>query len=341
MKIAVLCSSGRTAQDVGRFCASALRGLGHEVALRSDIPARGARLTPAPLRRFLPAFHHALLKRWLRRQRPELVLVIKGDDLDPQRIASLRAAAPVRWVNWWLDDPGSLFLSRTLSPAYDLFLTNDPPSVEEHRDLGAASVDWLTFAHDPGTHRKANLTDGDRDRFAADVVFAGRLTSRRVEMLTPLVDKGLALWAEPTIVDLDPDGTITRRPLPEDHPLWKARRGDSVWGEDLSALYGAATVCVNVHAHGEYDSNMRAFEVTACGGFLITEDRPLVHELFRVADPDREVVVYDGAEDLARKVDHYLRHDDEREAIAARGHARCLRDHSYATRMSQLLERLP
>ena len=172
-------------------------------------------------------------------------------------------------------------------------------------------------------------------------MFAGRLTSRREEALTPLVEKGLALWAEPTIVDLDPDGTIRKRALPEGHPLWKARRGDSVWGKELAALYSAAKICVNIHAHGDYDSNMRVFEATACGALLITEDRPLIHQMFQVNGRGGEVVVYDGAEDLARKVDYYLRHDAEREAIAARGHARCRRDHSYVERMSQLLERLP
>lgn len=341
MKIAVICSPGRTAQDLGRFCAAALRKLGHDPALGTDNPCRGARAAPACLRPLLQSLHHALLAAWLWRQNAELVLVIKGEQLTPARVASLRRKAPVPWVSWWIDDPGSLYLSRTLSCAYDLFLTNDPTCVEIHRRAGAKGVDWLTFAHDPETHRQVRLTEHQRRRFSADVVFAGRLTPWREEVLTPLVDLGLALWSEPVIAEIRADGAIRRCPLPVGHPLWATRRGDFVWDAELAALYSAAKICVNAHAHGDYDTNMRVFEATACGTLLITEDRPLVHEMFRVGGRDAEVVVYDGPADLAQKVGYYLGNDAERQAIAARGQARCRRQHTYVARMRRLLERIP
>ena len=102
MRVALLCGSGRTSQDVGGFCASALEGLGHEAALWHDNPRRGRSVLPAPLHPLLGRAHHALLAGWLQRRRPELVLVIKGENLVPERIAALRRRAPVPWVNWWI-----------------------------------------------------------------------------------------------------------------------------------------------------------------------------------------------------------------------------------------------
>ena len=55
------------------------------------------------------------------------------------RVASRRRQAPVPWVSWWIDHPGSLHLSRTLSCAYDLLLTNDPTCAARMRPL----LEWI------------------------------------------------------------------------------------------------------------------------------------------------------------------------------------------------------
>ena len=90
-----------------------------------------------------------------------------------------------------------------------------------------------------------------------------------------------------------------------------------------------ARIVVNRHgpvAKG-YANNMRLFEATGTGAMLVTEAAPNLSEYFEVG---REVVTYDGPDDLMDKLSHYLEHDDERRAIAAAGQARTLRDHTYA-----------
>ena len=44
--------------------------------------------------------------------------------------------------------------------------------------------------------------------------------------------------------------------------------------------------------------------------------------------------------DLKQKIDYYLTHDDEREAIRLRGHERTKRDHTYVNRWKTILEEL-
>jgi spore maturation protein CgeB len=93
----------------------------------------------------------------------------------------------------------------------------------------------------------------------------------------------------------------------------------------------------HIDAAEGHANNMRLYEATGSGALLLTDRGSNLHELF---EPGREVVVYEGASDLADKAAHYLAHDDERRAIAAAGQARTLSDHTYARRMEQLASAL-
>ncbi len=341
MKVAVISSLGRTTQDMGRYCSAAFRRLGHVAREWVYDLERGAWVLPVGARPSLGRWHHARFSAWLRRFKPRIVFVIKGQNMLPELIEEYRRTCDAFWVNWWIDDPGLLGLSQRLSPAYDLFLTNDPLSVEAHRRAGAKRTDWLTFAHDPEVHRPLELTDAQRRRYGCEVVFAGRLTPLRVDLLTPLVPYGLALWSEPKVAWVEDGQQVRAQELAPDHPLRKAWRGNFIWRKELAALYSASKICVNVHSHGEYDTNLRDFEATACGVLLVTQDRPLVREMFQVGGPAAEVVVYSGGHDLVEKVRYYLGRESERQEIAARGMARCRRDHAYDARMRRVLELLP
>ncbi len=50
----------------------------------------------------------------------------------------------------------------------------------------------------------------------------------------------------------------------------------------------------------------------------------------------KEAVEYDTADSLIEKAGYYLDHPAKARAIAKTGHARTLRDHSYAVRTGQL-----
>ena len=53
--------------------------------------------------------------------------------------------------------------------------------------------------------------------------------------------------------------------------------------------------------------------------------------------PGHEAVSYSSARELVDRVKYYLAHEDERSEIAAAGHARTLRDHTYIQRMRELV----
>jgi spore maturation protein CgeB len=92
-----------------------------------------------------------------------------------------------------------------------------------------------------------------------------------------------------------------------------------------------------VNRHGDiaegHANNMRLFEATGTGALLATEHADNLSTLF---EPGREVLAYEGPDDLIDQVRHYLDRDEERRAVAAAGQRRTLTEHGYAGRIAIL-----
>ncbi len=109
--------------------------------------------------------------------------------------------------------------------------------------------------------------------------------------------------------------------------------------EEENALYSSAKIALNFHEldpNGGYSHlilNQRTFKIPACGGFELCDDVPVLRKYFA----DNEVVIAETKDDWGRLIEYYLTHESERKAIAAKGTARALRDHTYHNRVVQLL----
>jgi spore maturation protein CgeB len=111
----------------------------------------------------------------------------------------------------------------------------------------------------------------------------------------------------------------------------------SYYGE-LPSFYNACKVNFNATSVQMGTAvNQRAFDVPACGAFLLTDRQASLEALFEVGE---EVIAYndiDEIDDLAR---FYLRNDSAREAVAAKGRGRVLREHTYRHRLGEIVRRL-
>ena len=79
--------------------------------------------------------------------------------------------------------------------------------------------------------------------------------------------------------------------------------------------------------------NMRLFETTGTGVFLLTEHQHNITDYFL---PGEEIETFKDNQELIEKIHYYLKHTEKREAIAKKGQQRCLRDHSMEKRMIEL-----
>lgn len=140
-------------------------------------------------------------------------------------------------------------------------------------------------------------------------------TARFHVMTQEAMPPELAAFIQPPVFGLDMHRALRRGRIAFDSRVDAMRRPD---GADMA---------------GNDTANMRLFEATGSGRFVIT---PAADNLDRYFEPGVEVETYADRAELLDKVSHYLAHPEAREAIAARGRARCLADHTLSHRARQL-----
>jgi spore maturation protein CgeB len=207
---------------------------------------------------------------------------------------------------------------------FDLLVTSFPHFVERFRALGLQS-EYLKIGFDPRSLERLDLS-APRPNGAVFVGSLGRAQHERGNVI-------LETAARRVPIDFWGRGADE---WPSDSPIRARYRGEA-WGLDMLNVLAGARIALNRHidvAEG-HANNMRLYEATGVGTLLLTENGSNLSELFEAG---REIVTYRDANELAEQVSYFLEHSDEAAEIARAGQERTLRDHSYGTRMRELVE---
>lgn len=233
----------------------------------------------------------------------------------------------------WCGLPATTMIERDRVnlPYFDLIF--QPANlVDGLRAAGAKGrIEYVPIGIDPEIHRPMPLTVAEYGQYQSDVCFIGGLSSRfhqaRREMVEYAIEHGVRMkvWGG-------------RREHFTGSPILKCWQGE-IWGKEQVKALCAAKIGLNFHVDhqpGELDRglNLRAFELAACRVFQLLQRVPSVDQFFEVG---QEIVCFDGKEEMLDKVNYYLKHDDERQRIAEAGRQRVLRDHTWSSRISQML----
>lgn len=115
--------------------------------------------------------------------------------------------------------------------------------------------------------------------------------------------------------------------------LYKCVHNGIFYPCEIAKLYRESKICLNMHVTGARGMNPRCYEIMATGSFQLLDVR---HEYCDYV-PGRDFDVYDGFELLVKKIEYYLQHDDERQAIARQGHC-TVQKHSMERCMQMMLD---
>jgi spore maturation protein CgeB len=85
---------------------------------------------------------------------------------------------------------------------------------------------------------------------------------------------------------------------------------------------------------GREAGNMRLFEATGVGAFLLTDFKDNLHTLFA---PEHEVAAWRSIDECLSAIDRYLADEGARSAIAGAGQARTMAQHTYRHRAAEIL----
>jgi glycosyl transferase family 1 len=208
---------------------------------------------------------------------------------------------------------------------FDVVLTSFDLIFEEAKAAGAGKV--LRFAPGFSDHNPALAEPRE---IAWDVVLSGTLTrhhQRRIRAIELLARASRNRAARFRFGLFIPDVWALS-------PFARRLNRGARWAHDMTRLLRSARIVVNVDvdSFGAQPPNMRLIETTGAGAFLLTPAHPRLKELF---EPGEEVETFGDENELIAKIDRFLADAEAREAIAARGQERCLRDHSIARRAGE------
>ncbi|MBI4894341.1 MAG: glycosyltransferase [Candidatus Aenigmarchaeota archaeon] len=296
-----------------------------------------------------------LLKSEVKKFKPDLVLVVKGESILNETIEWIRKETGAAVVNMAPDDP-QLFnaLSKHVAPAYDYVFTASTDSVKSYHDIGV-KAEWIGYACEPSVHRTMKVSAEDRKVLGSDICFAGSCYPERVVLLSALRDYDLKIWGSRwtrqnammktffRLMKMDEYrgsfnfGDSARTVMTTD--IWKKCTGRGAYGNDLLKAFNSSKIIINIHhvlmRDGGTQGNLRVFEATGCGSFLLNDLPKGIEKMFKL---DREIVCFRDGKDMADKADYYLNNPEERDKIAARGQRRAYGEHTYMHRTRQILK---
>jgi len=323
---------------VGRYCAQALRDLGHTADV-FDAPAfygafhaaRGLQITGERLAQLENAFLQLVsqaVEAKTEQFAPDLVLALAQAPLTRRTLKRLQQKGAVTAM-WFVEDYKLFTYWRAFAPCYDFFaVIQKEPLLSELAAAGQPNAFYLPLAALPDFHRPLENTPAAQRKYGAKVSFLGAGYPNRRAAFRHLRHLDFKIWGS----DWDGDDTLAAH---------VQRQGERISSEDAVRIYNASQINLNLHSSvqsrelvppGDF-VNPRAFELAACGAFQLVDRRELMPELFA----DDEMATFSNLEELLEKIDYFLARPEERAAFAERGRQRVLRDHSYHKRMESLI----
>ncbi|MBD2197806.1 MULTISPECIES: CgeB family protein [Calothrix] len=110
----------------------------------------------------------------------------------------------------------------------------------------------------------------------------------------------------------------------------------SIPAEEIPRIMRESVISLNfANSIGENQIKARTFEVPGAGGFLLTEYAPGLEKYYNLG---KEIEIFHNIPELIEKINYYLAHAEERDAIAWAGFERTKREHNYEIRMKEVLD---
>ncbi len=254
----------------------------------------------------------------LRKTRPKLVILLNQCGLPEHAAAAVRTALPRTPLVGWLCDHIRAFpdgARGNLDGVYT-FDSATLPVLEQGYAGSTARLAHLPLAVNPQRYKSLDTPFHRRHRA---LVFAGNHSPARRRLISDYRQIGGRI---------DGFGPQAECGL----QLWRRRR---LSPKKLTQLYSGYFAVLNLlqppnTIHG---LNLRAFEIPSAGGLATY---PMVPDLKSAFVPGEEVIAYQDLADLKAQIDRLLSDPTRAAAIAAAGHIRTLRNHTFACRARRL-----
>jgi spore maturation protein CgeB len=238
-------------------------------------------------------------------------------------------AMGITTVNWYCNGSYQFDLVEEIAPAYHFCLVPEKFRLEDYRRVGANPI-YCQEAANPNVYRPYAMP------VEFDVTFVGQRYGNRPGYVSRLLDAGIDVrvfgprWDEPP------------RPGRQLDPRIAGIASGPLEDEELIRMYSRSRISLGFSAVARLPQDgsrpimqvrLRDFEAPMSGAFYMVEH---FDELLEFFEPDREIVTFRDADELADKCAYYLKHDAICERIREAGMRRARTEHTWQKRFEKV-----
>lgn len=270
------------------------------------------------------------------------------DEIKKSTIRKITDSGKTVTYNWFADDHWRFNnYSRHWAPLFNWVSTTDSKAPAKYEKIGYKNVLKTQWACNNYVFRKTGTG------IKHDVTFVGQTHSDREEVVSTIRKAGINIecwgagWPNGRISHDDmikmfseskinlnftkSSGTLRIKPIAK---IFLNRRADDSYQLVSPFLWWANMRALLVDKRREQIKG-RNFEIPGSGGFLLTG---MADNLGDYYEDGKEIVIFRDTKDLIDKAKYYLKHEDERVAIAEAGYERTLREHTYEARFGDIFK---
>ena len=280
----------------------------------------------------LPLDPDNLNKRILNKTRhikPDILFICKGNSIYPSTLKKIKTLYKCRIISWSNDDMynpinRSFYYTYGLK-FYDLIVTQKSYNVDELRAIGAKKILFQNKAFCKKNHRPTLINPKIREM--SDVLFIGSAENERFEYMQYLAKKGIKIvvygygWQ--------------KKQYNRHHKNLEIMNIELKGNEYCEAITSSKiSLCFLRKLNRDLQTD-RTMEIPACKGFMLAER---TKEHLKLFQEGKEVEYFETKEELLKKIQYYLSHENERKKIVNAGYKRVIKDnHTYDNRVSEIL----
>lgn len=269
------------------------------------------------------------LVAFIRARQPDLIVFcLYQDEFSPDVIDALGKTTTT--LAYFFDDTWRQSYVRRWAPRFHFFTTSSRHAWQTYRDEGLTHAVYSPLGYNHFMYQKKDLPA----RY--DVSFVGSIHGHRQWIVQRLRKAGISVnvwgagWAagrltQDQMIDVFHQSKIVltlsnmlsydaRYLLQSPRWAWRDFRYCKKTRDQIKA---------------------RHFEVSGCGSCQLSY---YIEDLEHCYEIGKEILIFMDVADLVDKIRYYLRHDDERNAIAAAGYQRARQDHTLERRFREIAQ---
>lgn len=290
-----------------------------------------------------------LLVRRCKKFKPDLIFTfLFENEIFPETLEKIREYTKAS-ITWMADDKWRWeVVGKKYCKNFDFVITTSPEAIVKYNQIGYNNAILSQWAIDPKVYYDKGLKKN------IPISFVGRDNAWRRFLIKELKRKGIEVecygfgWQNGRVSQKEMIDIFNRSKI--NLNLSNSVKFDLkylldlnfTWNKDISfarniyTIFGPQLNTIISRKRVE-DIKSRFFEVTGCGGFLLSYN---VEHLSNYFTEGEDLVTYTTTNDLASKILYYLEDDEKRNFIAKNGYNKTLGYHTYANRFKEIFTKM-